>query len=87
MKEERSIDLKAYSASVDPIYSVAMTKDGRYAACGRSNQIFLYDLATRQLITKISDPNEKNGAAHRALVQSSHSVLMAHAWQAVVSAK
>lgn len=69
-KEERSIALKAYSASVDPIYSVAMTKDGRYAACGRSNQIFLYDLATRQLLTKISDPNEKNGAAHRALVQS-----------------
>ncbi len=69
-QQERAVVLKAYSASVDPIYSVAMTKDGRYVACGRSNQIYLYDLATRQLVTQISDPNEKNGAAHRALVQS-----------------
>lgn len=58
------------TASVDPIYSVAMTKDGRYAACGRSNQIYLYDLATRQFIAQISDPAEKGGAAHRGLVQS-----------------
>jgi WD40 repeat protein len=47
-----------------------MTKDGRYAACGRSNQIYLYDLATRQFVAQISDPAEKSGAAHRALVQS-----------------
>ena len=47
-----------------------MTKDGRYAACGRSNQIFVYDLATRQFVAQINDPAEKSGAAHRALVQS-----------------
>jgi WD40 repeat protein len=70
VQQERAVVLQAFSASVDPIYSVAMTKDGRYAACGRSNQIFLYDLATRQFIAQISDPSEKNGAAHRALVQS-----------------
>ena len=70
VQQERAVVLQAFSASVDPIYSVAMTKDGRYAACGRSNQIFLYDLATRQFIAQISDPAEKNGAAHRALVQS-----------------
>ena len=70
VQQERAVVLKAMSASVDPIYSVAITKDGRYAACGRSNQIFLYDLATRQLVSQISDPAEKNGAAHRALVQS-----------------
>ncbi len=68
--QERAVVLKDFAASVDPIYTVAMTKDGRYAACGRSNQIFLYDLATRQLVMQISDPAEKNGAAHRALVQS-----------------
>lgn len=68
--QERTVVLKEFAASVDPIYTVAMTKDGRYAACGRSNQIFLYDLATRQLVMQISDPAEKNGAAHRALVQS-----------------
>lgn len=68
--QERAVVLKDFASSVDPIYSVAMTKDGRYAACGRSNQIFLYDLATRQLVMQISDPAEKDGAAHRALVQS-----------------
>jgi len=70
VQEERVVAWQALSSSVDPIYSVAMTKDGRYAACGRSNQIFLYDLATRQFVAQISDPKEKVGTAHRALVQS-----------------
>ncbi len=47
-----------------------MTKDGRYVACGRSNHIYVYDMATRQFIAQLSDAGEKNGAAHRALVQS-----------------
>ncbi|MCX6852427.1 MAG: WD40 repeat domain-containing protein, partial [Verrucomicrobia bacterium] len=38
--------------------------------CGRSNHIYVYDMATRQFVSQISDPAEKNGAAHRALVQS-----------------
>jgi len=67
---ERAVVLQAFSASIDPIYSVAMTKDGRYVACGRSNHIYVYDMATRQFVAQISDPAEKNGAAHRALVQS-----------------
>lgn len=70
VQQERAVVLGAMAASVDPIYTVAMTKDGRYAACGRSNHISVYDLATRQLVAQISDPKEKNGAAHRALVQS-----------------
>jgi WD40 repeat protein len=68
--QERAVVLQAFSASVDPIYCLAMSKDGRYAACGRSNRIFVYDLATRQLVAQVGDPAEKNGAAHRALVQS-----------------
>lgn len=68
--QERTVVLQAFSASVDPIYSVAMTKDGRYVACGRSNQIIVYDLATRQPVARLTDPAEKNAAAHRALVQS-----------------
>ena len=67
---ERAVVLQAFSASIDPIYCVAMTKDGRYVACGRSNHIYVYDMATRQFISQMSDPAEKNGAAHRALVQS-----------------
>jgi WD40 repeat protein len=69
-QQERSVVWQALSSSVDPIYTVAMTKDGRYAACGRGNQIFLYDLATREFIGLVGDANEKNGTAHRALVQS-----------------
>lgn len=68
--QERSVVLQAFSASIDPIYCLAISKDGRYAACGRSNRIFVYDLATRQLVAQVGDPAEKNGAAHRALVQS-----------------
>ena len=70
VQQQRAVTWKPLSAGVDPIYSVAMTKDGRYAACGRSNQIFVYDLATRQFVAQISDPAVKGGAAHRALVQS-----------------
>lgn len=70
VKVERAVVLQAFSASIDPIYSVAMTKDGRYVACGRSNHIYVYDMATRQFVAQISDPSEKNNAAHRALVQS-----------------
>lgn len=70
VQQERAVVLGTMAASVDPIYTVAMMKDGRYAACGRSNHISVYDLATRQLVAQISDPKEKNGAAHRALVQS-----------------
>ena len=62
-QQERAVVLKTFSTSVDPIYAVAVTRDGRYAACGRSNDIFIYDLATRQLAMQITD-------AHRALVQS-----------------
>jgi WD40 repeat protein len=61
-QQERAVVLKPFAASVDPIYCVAMSRDGRYAACGRSNRIYIHDLATRQLITQFE--------AHRALVQS-----------------
>jgi len=70
VKEEHRVVWQPLAPGVHPIYAVAMTKDGRYAACGRSNQIFLYDLATRQLVGHLSDAAEKDGAAHRGLVQS-----------------
>ncbi len=70
VQQERQVVWQPLAAGVHPIYSVAMTKDGRYAACGRSNQIFVYDLATRQLVMQLVDAKEKAGTAHRALVQS-----------------
>ena len=70
VKQEHTVVWQPLAPGVDPIYSVAMTKDGRFAVCGRGNQIFVYDLATRQCVGQISDPAEKPGTAHRALVQS-----------------
>lgn len=70
VQEERQVTWQPLAPGVHPIYGVAMTKDGRFAACGRSNQISLYDLATRQFVTQIVDATQKTGTAHRALVQS-----------------
>lgn len=67
---ERAVAWTSLSASVDPIYSLALTQDGRFAACGRSNQIYVYDLAARRPVGRVSDPALAGGAAHRALVQS-----------------
>ncbi len=64
-------------ATLNPIYAVAVTPDGQYAACGRANQIFIYDLPARRLVTRLTDPalidslgKGQPGLAHRDLVQS-----------------
>jgi WD40 repeat protein len=67
VQQARQVVWQPLPAGVNPIYTVAMTKDGRFAACGRANQIFIYDLATRQFVTRVADAG---GTAHRALVQS-----------------
>ncbi|MCB1204191.1 MAG: hypothetical protein KDN18_08015 [Verrucomicrobiae bacterium] len=67
---ERQVTFKALSPGIDPIYSLALTRDGRFAVCGRAHRLFLYDLATRQFVAEITDSAEKSGGAHRAMVQS-----------------
>ncbi|CAN5898035.1 vegetatible incompatibility protein HET-E1 [soil metagenome] len=69
-QQERQVVWQPLAPGVHPIYTVAMTKDGRFAACGRSNQLSVYDLATRQFVTQIVDETQKTGTAHRATVQS-----------------
>ncbi len=77
VQQARQVVWQALPPGVNPIYAVAMTKDGRYAACGRANQITIYDLATRQFVTRLSDDTQmkrgappSGGTAHRGLVQS-----------------
>lgn len=70
VQERRQVVWQPLAEGVDPIYTVAMTGDGRFAACGRSNQISLYDLATRSLVGQIEDQNQNPSGAHRALVNS-----------------
>jgi len=62
---------------LNPIYAVALTADGQFAACARANQIFIYQLPSKQLITRLTDPQllatglyGKAGVAHRDLVHS-----------------
>jgi WD40 repeat protein len=71
IRQERQVVWQPLAPGVHPIYSVSLTKDGRFAACGRSNRIQVYDLATRQLAAEVVDPKAQPvGSAHRAMVQS-----------------
>src|SRR5205809_6123742 len=62
---------------LNPIYAVALSSDGQFAACARANQIFIYQLPSRQLVTRLTDSQllkaglyGKLGVAHRDLVHS-----------------
>lgn len=70
VQQERQVVWQPLAPGVHPIYTVAMTKDGRFAACGRSNQLSIYDLATRQFLTQIADGAPPSATAHRAMVQA-----------------
>ncbi len=52
------------------IYTVAISHDGRFAACGRGHGIQIYDLLLNQFVADLSDPDLGPGLAHRDLVQS-----------------
>jgi WD40 repeat protein len=62
---------------VNPIYAVAVTPDGQYAACGRANQIFVYHLPSGRFVCRLTDPEllksgiyNKPGVADLDLIQS-----------------
>ncbi|MEX2558306.1 MAG: c-type cytochrome domain-containing protein, partial [Pirellulales bacterium] len=62
---------------VNPIYAVAVTPDGQFAACGRANQIFIYHLPTGRFVCRLTDPEllkdgiyAKPGVADLDLIQS-----------------
>ena len=42
---------------VNPIYAVAVTQDGQFAAAGRANQIFLYHLPSQRTLGRLTDPS------------------------------
>jgi WD40 repeat protein len=63
--------------NVNPIFAVALTSDGQFAACGRGNQLHLYHIPTRQLAARLIDPElgrtgtyTNCGAAHLDLVHA-----------------
>ncbi len=76
VKSTRVVNWQPLPEGLNPIYSVAITPDGQYAAAGRANQIFLYHVPSKKLITRLTDPallkdtKYKNGVSHRDLVHS-----------------
>ncbi len=54
---------------LQPILAVAVTPDGKYAACSRADQLFVYDLPAARLATRLADP-ELSGRAHVDFVRS-----------------
>jgi WD40 repeat protein len=66
------VEWQSVPDALNPIFAVALSQDGQLAACSRGNQIFVYHVPSRQLITRLADPNITNdaGVAHRDLVQS-----------------
>ena len=69
---------KPLPPGLHPILAVAVTGDGQFAACGRANQIFIYQVPTGQIVARLTDPKlaEKTGrsgyrsSAQRDFVQS-----------------
>lgn len=68
-------------STLQAIYSVSLTPNGRWAAAGRANQIEIYDLALNRKVANAVDPQlaaieldgqpmYPNGAAHRDLVNA-----------------
>lgn len=60
---------------LDPIFAVALTKDGQFAACGRGNDITVYHVPSRQVLCSLVDPHLSTAtgfthAAHRDLINS-----------------
>lgn len=77
VRREVAIDWQPLPAGLNPIYAVAVSPDGQFAACGRANQIHVYHLPTGRLVERLHDPAlqqsglyPKRGVAHRDMVYS-----------------
>ena len=62
---------------LNPVYAVALTEDGQFAAAGRANQIHLFHVPTATAIGRLTDPAlladktyARPGVAHRDMTYS-----------------
>lgn len=78
---QSNVQWQPLPASLNSVYSVALSPWGRFAAAGRANQISIYDLASKEKVARLVDPNLGDaqynggpmypaGAAHRDFVHS-----------------
>ena len=66
----RNVDWLEHPPTLDPIFAVALTQDGQFAACSRGNRIDVYHLPSGQLLTRLADP--ALSATNSALAQAAH---------------
>ncbi len=71
------ISWRPVAASVNPIYSVALSPHGSLVAAGRGNRIYMYSVGSKSLVGKLNDPSigklgiyPEPGVAHLDLVQT-----------------
>ncbi len=50
---------------VNPIYAVAITPDGQYAAAARANQVFLYHVPSKRELGRLTDPKLLEGGLYK----------------------
>jgi WD40 repeat protein len=67
VQQARTVEFRDLPKGVNPIYSLALTDDGRTAVCSRGNELHVYDLATRNFVGSIGDGSQP---AHRSTIQS-----------------
>ncbi|MCA9245828.1 MAG: PD40 domain-containing protein [Planctomycetales bacterium] len=71
------IEWRRLPDAVNPIYALALSPEGRFVACGRANQLYIYHVASGQLVGQPVDPElqkgelyQGSGAAHLDMIQS-----------------
>jgi WD40 repeat protein len=77
VKGSLALEWKPLPEGLNPIFAVALSSDGQFAACGRANQIFIYHVPSGQLVGRLTDPDllktgiyNQLGVAHRDMVHS-----------------
>ncbi len=70
VKTRQSVTLGSLPKRTQPIHSVAVSPDGRFAVCSRADRLYAYDLAAKVLVDTLSDPGLSGGAAHLEMIHA-----------------
>ncbi len=65
------VQWQALAEGVNPIFAVALTADGQFAACSRANQIFVYHIPSGQFVQNLTDGGLVAGSSNSSDEQPS----------------